>query len=244
MSTVASGIIAPSDGDLSVAIVVPVRNGAAYLNEALRSVLGQEGCRITSIIVVDDGSTDTSAAIAEALPRPVRVIRQAQSGAATARNRGVQAADEDCIGFLDADDVLPPGSVAARVAALRADPALGVAFGLMVQFVSPDLDARTAAGFQVPERPVRALVAGGMISRRGVFERVGMFDAGLAHGDFIDWYSRAQAAGMAARQLDAVVLARRIHGDNLTVRDKAGRADYLTVVRRHLARRGGSVSGQ
>jgi glycosyltransferase involved in cell wall biosynthesis len=81
---------------LSIAIIVPVYNGAAYLAEALRSVLAQEDCRISSIIVVDDGSTDSSAAIAAAHPAPVRLIRQSHSGAATARNNGIQAATEDC----------------------------------------------------------------------------------------------------------------------------------------------------
>jgi glycosyltransferase involved in cell wall biosynthesis len=223
--------------DPLVAIVVPVYNGAAYLAAALRSVLAQEDCRITSVIVVDDGSTDCSAAIAAACPAPVRVIRQAHSGVATARNRGVAAATEDCIGFLDADDLLPPRSVAARVAALCADPALDAAIGLVTQFISPDLDAPTAAGLQRAERPLKGLVAGGILFRRCLFDRIGGFDAGLAHGEFIDWYLRAEVAGMVSRQLDTVVLERRVHGANLTLRDRAGRRDYLTVVRRHLARR-------
>jgi glycosyltransferase involved in cell wall biosynthesis len=220
----------------SVAIIVPAYNAAAYLAEALRSVLAQEGCRITSIIVVDDGSTDSSAAIAAAHPAPVRLIRQAHSGPATARNRGLAAATEDCIGFLDADDLLPPRSVAARVEALCADPALDAAIGLMTQFISPDLDAPTTAGSRAPDRPTKGLVLGTMLLRCRLFERIGGFDAGLIHGDFIDWYLRARKAGLASRQLDTVVLERRIHRGNLTLRDKAGRKDYLTVVRRHLAR--------
>ena len=79
---------------------------------------------------------------------------------------------------------------------------------------------------------------GSMLFRRRLFERVGGFDTDLGHGDFIDWYLRARAAGMVACQLTTVVLQRRVHGANLTLRDKAGRKDYLTVVRRHLARQG------
>jgi glycosyltransferase involved in cell wall biosynthesis len=220
----------------SVAVIVPVYNGAAYLAEALQSALAQQACHIASIIVVDDGSTDSTAAIAAAHPAPVRLIRQTHSGAATARNRGIQSATEDCIGFLDADDLLPPCSIAARLDALCADPSLDAAFGLVTQFVSPDLDAPAAAALHAAEHPMKGLVAGGILFRRRVFERIGGFDTGLAHGDFIDWYLRAQAAGMVSRQIDAVVLQRRLHGGNLTLRDKAGRKDYLTVVRRHLAR--------
>lgn len=222
--------------DPSVAIVIPVYNGAAYLDEALHSVRSQQDCRITSVIVVDDGSTDASAAIAAAYAAPVRLIRQAHAGAATARNRGLAVASADCIGFLDADDLLPPGSVAARAAVLRADPAVDAAIGLVTQFISPELDAVAAARLFVPDHPVKGPLLGAVLFRRRVFERIGGFDTSLAHGDFIDWYLRAQAAGMVSRRLDAVVLQRRIHGDNLTLRDKADRKDYLTVVHRHLAR--------
>src|SRR5271165_2860369 len=222
----------------SVAIIVPVYNGAAYLAAALDSVLAQEGYRIASVIVIDDGSTDSSAAIAAAYPAPVRLIRQAHSGAATARNRGLAAATEDWIGFLDADDLLPPRSVSARMEALDADSGCDAAIGRVTQFISPDLDASTAAGLQRVDRTMKALVAGGMLFRRRIFERIGGFDAGFSRGDFIDWYLRAQAAGLVSRQIDEVVLERRIHGDNLTLRDKAGRKDYLTIVRRHLARQG------
>jgi glycosyltransferase involved in cell wall biosynthesis len=222
----------------SIAIVIPVYNGAAYLAEALRSVLVQEACRITSIIVVDDGSTDTTTSIAAAHPSPVRLIRQIHSGAATARNRGLAAATEDYIGYLDADDLLPPHSVAVRAAALDSDPTLDAAIGLVTQFISPDLDTSAAARLHVPDHPMKGPLLGAMLFRRRLFERVGAFDTDLAHGDFIDWYLRARAAGMASYQLDTVVLQRRVHGTNLTLRDKAGRKDYLTVVRRHLARQG------
>jgi len=222
--------------DLPVALVIPVFNGTAFLAEALHSVLVQQACRIAAIIVVDDGSTDASAALAAAFPAPVQVIRQPHAGAAAARNRGLAATSEDCIGFLDADDRLPPGSVAARVAALRSDPGLDAAIGLTSQFISPELDNAVAARFQGADRPAGAPLLGAMLFRRHVFDRVGGFDTGLGHGDFIDWYLRAKAAGLTSRQCDAVVLERRIHGGNLTLRDPGGRKDYLTVVRRHLAR--------
>jgi glycosyltransferase involved in cell wall biosynthesis len=225
-------------GEPSVAIIIPVYNGVAYLAAALRSVLAQEGCRVSSVIVVDDGSTDSSADIAAAYSAPVRLVRQAHCGAATARNRGIAGATEDCIGCLDADDLLPPCSVAVRAAALGADPALDAVTGLVTQFVSPDLDASAAARLRVPDHPMKGPLVGAMLFRRRLFERVGGFDTGLAHGDFIDWYLRARAGGLVLREIDTVVLQRRIHGANLTLRDTAGRKDYLTIVRRHLARQG------
>jgi glycosyltransferase involved in cell wall biosynthesis len=220
----------------SIALVIPVHNGAAYLRDALRSALAQEGARFTDIVVVDDGSTDASTTIAEAFPPPVRVVRQAHEGAASARNNGLSATTAELVAFLDADDLLPPRSLAARLNPIAEYLAARAVMGRLVQFVSPELDAVNAARFAVSEEPVAGPMLCAMLFRKQVFEQVGAFDATLTQGDFIDWFLRARAGGIVPVQIDEVVLRRRVHGDNMTVRRKTRRSDYLTVVRRHLAR--------
>jgi len=89
----------------SVSIVIPCYNAAPFLREALDSTLRQT-VPAAEVILVDDGSTDDSAAIAESYGPPVRVIRQANQGESVARNAGLAAARGEYIVFLDADDVL------------------------------------------------------------------------------------------------------------------------------------------
>src|SRR5262245_59961185 len=104
-----------------ISVVVPVLDGEPYLAEALDSILAQDH-RPLEVIVVDDGSKDLSAEVAESYGDPVRVLRQAKQGPADARNRGIEAAGGDYLSFLDADDRYRPGKLSTQLTALEADP--------------------------------------------------------------------------------------------------------------------------
>ena len=91
----------------SVTVIIPCYNGAAYLREAIDSALDQTHPPL-EVIVIDDGSTDDSAAIAESYGPPVCVIRQENQGESVARNRGIDEAKGDWVAFLDADDLWKP----------------------------------------------------------------------------------------------------------------------------------------
>ena len=87
-----------------VSVVIPVYNAEAFLEETLLSVINQTYPNI-EIVAVDDGSKDGSIAILEKYKEHVRIIKQPNSGAATARNKGVQEARGEWIAFVDADDI-------------------------------------------------------------------------------------------------------------------------------------------
>jgi GT2 family glycosyltransferase len=88
--------------DRRVSIVMPAYNAEATIGTALRSLLAQESAFSREIIVVDDGSTDRTAEIAESF-EAVRVIRQSNAGPAVARNAGVEAAGSEIVLFIDSD---------------------------------------------------------------------------------------------------------------------------------------------
>ena len=106
---------------VTVSIITPCYNGAPFLQATLQSALSQTHAPL-EVIVVDDGSTDESASIAEAFGNPVRVIRQANQGESVARNRALAEARGSHVLFLDADDLLEASALSRLVGALESRP--------------------------------------------------------------------------------------------------------------------------
>jgi len=96
---------------VSVSIVTPCYNGARFIRDTLLSAVAQSRPPL-EVLVVDDGSTDDSAAIAESIGPPVRVMRQSNKGESVARNRALAEAQGTHVLFLDADDLLEPDALA------------------------------------------------------------------------------------------------------------------------------------
>lgn len=116
-----------------VSIIIPCYNAGRWLAQTLESALAQTHPSI-EIIVVDDGSSDNSLAIARSFePRGVCVVAQANSGASAARNHGLRLARGEFILFLDADDLLSPDAVARQATALEGKPD-HIAFGAWARF--------------------------------------------------------------------------------------------------------------
>jgi glycosyltransferase involved in cell wall biosynthesis len=109
-----------------VSIVIAAYNAEGYLDETIASVVGQS-FRDWQLLIVDDGSTDATAHIAETyagLDGRIRLLQQANAGVAAARNNGLRNADPEtwAVMFLDADDVLEPDALEILTNALRARP--------------------------------------------------------------------------------------------------------------------------
>ena len=114
-----------------VSTIIPVFNRAAMLREAVASVFAQT-YRPIELVIVDDGSTDDSVAIADALATQhdcIRVVHRTNGGAGLAREAGRLAAQGEFIQYLDSDDLLLPQKFAIQVAGLREHPECGVAYG-------------------------------------------------------------------------------------------------------------------
>lgn len=216
-----------------VSVVIPVFNGERFLAEALRSVLDQNPPP-DEIIVVDDGSTDGSAALAAQFTR-VLVFQQPNCGAGAALNLGIRHARGDLLAFLDADDRWLPGKLAAQSAVLNADATVDMVFGHVRQFRYVEGEGETVLNSE----PQVGIVRCAMLIRRAAFDRAGAFSEDPGLPEFIEWYVRAQAVGLRAVVLPEVVYERRIHAHNSGGgrSQEALRQSYLRVLRQSLARR-------
>jgi glycosyltransferase involved in cell wall biosynthesis len=219
-----------------VSVVIPVFNGERYLAEAIASVLAQSH-RSLEVIVVDDGSTDGSAAVARRFEPSIRYAFQPNAGLSAARNRGIELAHGTLLAFLDADDVWTEYKLARQMAALERDSTLEAVFGHAQQFVSPELSARPSARVPQTRTVLPGYVAGTLLIRRAALLRAGLFDTRLKLGEFMEWYLRAREAGLKSILLPDVVLRRRWHDDNMGIRDRAFRSDYARILKAALDRR-------
>lgn len=229
--------------DSLVSIVIPAYNGERYVAAALDSVLAQR-YRPLEILVVDDGSTDSTQQIARGYAREVRLIEIEHQGHPLARNTGIRAAAGEFIAFLDHDDLWSPEKLDLQFACFERNPELDLVFGHVVNFLSPELTAEERARLAVPLRPLPGLLQGAMLARRRSFDRVGFFSEEHEVGDFIDWYGRAMLARMNVEMLSETVLQRRIHSTNFQRVNHHRQHEYLYVVKALLARRRAALGGQ
>ena len=219
----------------TISVVIPVRDGARYLGEALDSVLAQLPPG-SEVIAVDDGSTDTTSAVLATYGPEVRTVHQPPSGLGTALNRGIAEARGTLVAFCDADDRWVRGRLTAQLAAIDADPGLDIVGGSVEEFLSPDA-ADLAGRVRVADGPMQVRLLQALLVRRATLERVGAFDESLRHGVAIDWVSRADALGTRVGWVDMVVAQRRIHHANMGHDTAPARADLLAVMRRDWQRR-------
>jgi glycosyltransferase involved in cell wall biosynthesis len=220
----------------SVGTVIPVRDCEAYLAEAVESVLGQTH-RPQDVVVVDDGSTDGSRAVAERYAPNVRCVVQSQGGIGAARNRGASEVDGDFLAFLDADDLWAPDKLERQLAAMARRPELGLVFGHVRQFVSPDLSPSDAARLHCPAEPQAGYLAPVMLVRRHAWDRVGPFSTSTVVSEFLDWLLRAREAGVHEEMLPHVLLHRRLHMTNNSRRHRDSITEYARTLKLALDRR-------
>jgi glycosyltransferase involved in cell wall biosynthesis len=201
--------------------IVTCFNYGEYLREAVDSLLTQDG-EPPDVVVVDDGSTDPRThEVLDALPGEVELVRQENAGLADARNAGFARTRTPHVLFLDADDRLAPGALAAMREALERHPEASFAYGHQLLFG----DWNAVIRFP-PYDPLRLLdrhlIGPTALTRREVLDDTGGFDAEF--GTFEDWelWLHALAHGHRGVRVDAVSHEYRRHGQSMI--DDARRA--------------------
>jgi glycosyltransferase involved in cell wall biosynthesis len=204
-----------------VSAIVPAHNAERFLAEAIESVLAQTYDAI-ECVVVDDGSTDRTAVVAEAYGDSVRLVIQDQRGVSAARNRGAAESRGRLLAFLDADDRWLPERVERQVRELDESPALE-AVVCATQIVDASLNP---LGFlrQDPQVTVSDLllcrarvvsVSSNVLVTRQAYEEIGGFDERLSTS--ADWavMYRLVARGRMAAMPDCLV-EYRVHDENMS----------------------------
>ncbi len=153
----------PEASALPFSVVVPLYNKARFVRSSLGSVLAQTFGRF-EVLVLDDGSTDGGAELAEGLADPrVRVVRQANAGVSVARNKAIALARGEWVVFLDADDWQHPQFLATLRATQRAYPQADCVASRFVEFA--DEGAEPPPCWALPPEPPRVELIGDLALR-------------------------------------------------------------------------------
>lgn len=185
----------------SVSVIIPCYNVRQFVCGAVQSVLDQADADV-ECIVIDDGSTDGSGDAVEAqFGGRIRLIRQKNQGVAVARSRGFEESRSELIIWLDSDDMLEPGTLAARRAAFRDDPTLQLLVG-QVRIVDVDTGeehvspGRCNADYLASDLVMRTNLPHSNILtwRRDAVGALGLYDSSLHIVDDYDLWLRAWPA--------------------------------------------------
>jgi glycosyltransferase involved in cell wall biosynthesis len=188
-----------------VSILIPAYNAEDWIAETLQSAL-QQTWDNTEIIVVDDGSSDRTYAIAKTFASPqLQVITQPNQGAAAARNRALQVAQGDFIQFLDADDLLAPDKLAIQLNHLSWDNPQQIASGEWARFYqSPQAATFTPEPLWANYDPIAWLVLAweghwmmhpaAWLIPRAISDQAGNWDASLSLNDDGEYFCRVVLA--------------------------------------------------
>lgn len=218
----AGGVIAKpapaAQPSLLASIIIPCFNYGRFVVEAVRSAEAQTVTNI-EIIVVDDGSTDSSTiSVLDQLAADgdIILIRTANQGLPAARNDGIAAARGEYICCLDADDLIEPVYLEAAIALMRADSSVGFAFSY-VRFFGDVEETWETRDFDIDEAMVSNFTAVSAVFRRDDWEAAGGY-APIMRGGFEDWefWIRLSTLGRRGRVIRAPLFLHRRHGRTMT----------------------------
>lgn len=206
-------------------VVVPCYNAARFIAATLQAVR-EQSFQDWDAIVVDDGSTDNSAAIVERIAeddKRIRLIRRPNSGVSKTRNAGASAAAGACIAFLDADDTWHPAYLERMAGHLRRNSRIGVSFAI-ARIVDAEgkptgaLSSQKSSGLDtfdfLSTNPTTT--CSNLIVRRDVFERLGGFPEELCHAEDQLFLIRAHLAGVPIEGYPEALVDYRINEKGLS----------------------------
>jgi glycosyltransferase involved in cell wall biosynthesis len=226
----------------AVSVIMPAYNVAPYIGEAIESVLAQTFTDF-ELLVVDDGSTDDTAAIAKRFAdgdSRIRLLRQDNRGLAAARNTALRHARAGALALLDSDDLWMPRFLEAQLAMLDARPDVDIVTGNARTLGSHE-DGFPARPWPDP-RPWPDLwtILGDELSvfimsvlRRRVYDTIGGFDEMLRTNEDFDFWLRAALAGFRFARNDEPLGCYRRRDDSLSASEVRMLRGALRVYYKH-----------
>lgn len=234
----------PADAWPTVSVIVPAYNVEQYLREALESVVAQTRAA-HEVLVVNDGSTDGTGAVADAVASEhpnVRVLHQQNGGPGVARNVAIDAATGEFFSFLDADDAMLPDRLETQVGYLLAHPEADLVIGSVERLAERDVvfDPEFLRHEQIAEEYGAGINLMAMTARASTFAAIGVFDPSYRLSEDYHWLVRAYTRDLWIALVPRIVGRRRLHETNVSAAVDDVRTQMFRVLREHIRDQQGS----
>ena len=216
-------------------VVIPAYNGAAYLGEAIESVLLQTYAPF-EIIVIDNGSTDQTEKIAKSFSL-VNYQHLSLSNVASARQFGANLASGDFIAFLDQDDIWVPDKLEVQTEFLDANPEVDYVIGQQILFLEPGIIKPHWLKSSLLEKPLPGYLPSALILRSMALKKTGDFDSSFLMASDVQWFFKARDMGLRIGSVNQVVVRKRIHDQNQSDQVAMLQNEILRVIKQSLSAR-------
>ena len=212
-----------------VSIIMPVRNGSNYIEEALSAIKSQD--IDMEIIAVDDGSNDDTAQIAESFGCIV-VKHPTSKGPVIAKNTALKIARGRYVMFHDHDDVMTFNALPQMLKELQENEGIFAVMAQMQDFFSPELSEDERKKIALRTESYSGLLSGAILMKKEVFDKIGLFDETLKAGDAMYWNSKMKANNLGIKKLNFIAANRRIHNASFgRTNKKTEFKDYAAILR-------------
>jgi glycosyltransferase involved in cell wall biosynthesis len=209
------------DTGAKVSVIIPTHNRAAFLKEAVESVLQQSYSNL-EVLVIDDGSTEDQEKFLGGFVGAYRLIRQEQKGVSSARNRGIHESSGEYMAFLDSDDLWDKRKIQRQVERMESLPDifLGHTDEIWIRKgvrVNPMKKHQKSGGSIFSKCiPLCMISPSSVIVRRELFERVGLFDESLPACEDYDLWLRVGKDHLVDYIDEKLTIKRGGHPDQLS----------------------------
>ena len=229
----------------AISVVLPFRNASRWLNRTLASLASE--CNLPwELVAVNDGSTDNSSQIVEAMcqhwtKQSVQLLHTSGIGVSAARNHAAKAARAPFLAFLDADDRAIAGRLRAPLQRLQADPGLSHVMGGWQRIDAAGQPLQTVQPWQegasfdlVGALTHKSVLPSSWTIRRSCFLALGGFNTNLAHAEDVDLLLRLAASGRRGAWIEQPLCRYRVHPDAASQQLQGQIEGLQTVIERHL----------
>jgi len=222
-------------------VIIPAYNQARFLGEAIESVLAQT-FQDFEIVVINDGSTDETEAVALEYGDKVRYILQENQGLAGARNSGIRAAKGEWIALLDSDDKWLPEFLERMMARINEHPQAVVFYGAALCVDEWGVPLKQVVGYRSIDNSrlyhalLRAnfIIPSAVVVNKIVIEQAGCFDQTLRSCEDWDLCLHLLSEGKTFYGSPDVLVHYRIHGSSLSANVENMQKSYYSVIEKHF----------